>query len=140
MAMINFVSPAPKPHLVHNAALLHKPLVDVRSVFKIYREQQGETVALRGVDLQIQAGEFVALVGPSGSGKSTLLNLIGGLDTPSAGQVWVAGCDIAQLPEVARAHMRQSTLGFVFQAHNLIPFLTTLENVILPMQLAGRPA
>ncbi|CAN5731336.1 ABC transporter ATP-binding protein [soil metagenome] len=147
MAMINFTQPLPKTQ-VENQALTDRPpmaleqppenIVEVKDVFKIYRELQVETVALRGVDLQVRNGEFVGLVGPSGSGKSTLLNLVGGLDTPSAGQVWVAGTNMTQLPETARARLRRRRLGFVFQAHNLIPFLTALENVLLPMQLAGQ--
>ena len=113
-------------------------LVDARDLFKFYRERQVETAALRGVDLQMRSGEFVALVGPSGSGKSTLLNLIGGLDTPSFGQVSVAGHDLAQAPESQRALLRRQSVGFVFQQHNLIPFLSAHQNVLLPLQLAQR--
>ncbi|MEZ4656150.1 MAG: ATP-binding cassette domain-containing protein [Caldilineaceae bacterium] len=113
-------------------------LVDARDLFKFYRERQVETAALRGVDLQMRAGEFVTLVGPSGSGKSTLLNLIGGLDTPSFGQVSVAGHDLAQAPESQRALLRRQTVGFVFQQHNLIPFLSAHQNVQMPLQLAQR--
>lgn len=148
MAMSNFTQPT--ANIPVNNTLISprlprmKPeqrqevIVDIKDAFKIYREQNVETVALRGVDLQIRAGEFVALVGPSGSGKSTLLNLVGGIDTPSAGQVLVAGIDMAQLPEAPRALLRRRTLGFIFQEHNLIPFLTALENVLLPMQLASK--
>ncbi len=113
-------------------------VVNVRDLFKIYRERQVETVALRGVNLRMRPGEFVALIGPSGSGKSTLLNLIGGLDTPSAGQVRVAGDDLALLTEHDRARVRRRAVGFVFQAHNLLPFLSAHENVALPLQLALR--
>lgn len=113
--------------------------VDVRDVFKIYKESGVETVALRGVSLQVKAGEFVAVMGPSGSGKSTLLNLIGGMDTPSAGQVWINGRDILALTETQRSHLRQNSIGFMFQNNNLLPFLTALENVMLPMQLAAKP-
>ncbi len=111
--------------------------VSARDVFKIYKEGSIETVALRGVSFTAQPGECVAIVGPSGSGKSTLLNLIGGLDFPTAGQVWVGGQNMAELSEASRAQLRRRYLGFVFQDNNLIPFLSALENVALPLRLAG---
>jgi putative ABC transport system ATP-binding protein len=97
----------------------------------------GETqvVALRGVSQRIAQGGIVALMGPSGSGKSTLLNLIGALDRPTGGQVVVRGQDVAELDRDAQARFRNATIGFVFQTFNLVPVLTTLENVILPAQL-----
>jgi len=113
------------------------PVAAVKDVFRIYRERGVETVALRGVTLSVQPGEMLAVVGPSGSGKSTLLNLIGGLDTPSAGQVWIGEQNIGQLAEATRAGLRRQWIGFVFQEHNLIPFLTAVENVALPLRLAG---
>src|SRR5262245_42718122 len=82
-------------------------VAEARDVFKIYRERGVETVALRGVNLHIQPGEMVAVLGPSGSGKSTLLNLLGGIDTPSAGQVWLSGHEITQLREADRAELRR---------------------------------
>ncbi|MBI1257236.1 MAG: ATP-binding cassette domain-containing protein [Chloroflexi bacterium] len=109
----------------------------IKDVFKIYREGQVETVALRGVSLAVEAGEMVAIVGPSGSGKSTLLNLIGGLDTPSAGQVWVGEQNIGALPEAERARLRRQQLGFVFQDYNLLPFMTAAENIVLALHFAG---
>ncbi len=109
-------------------------LVDV---FKIYREADIETVALRGANLSLLPGEFVAVLGRSGSGKSTLLNLLGGLDLPSAGQVWVAGRDITRLDERARASLRLRRIGYVYQDGNLLPYLTAQENVELPLRLAG---
>jgi len=114
------------------------PLVLVSDVFKIYREGEVETVALRGASLSVERGEFVAIVGRSGSGKSTLLNIIGGLAEPTAGRVIVGGLDLAHADEDARASIRRKIVGVVFQNDNLIPFLTAEENVALPMQMAGR--
>ena len=110
----------------------------LRDLYKIYKEGDIETVALRGASLSVQAGDFVAITGRSGAGKSTLLSLIGGLALPSAGQVVVAGRDISRLNEAERAAFRRDTIGIIFQGENLIPFLNALENVMLPMQLAGR--
>ncbi|MEO8393040.1 MAG: ABC transporter ATP-binding protein [Chloroflexota bacterium] len=112
-------------------------VLTVQDAFKIYREGAVETVALRGVSLTVRTGELVALVGPSGSGKSSLLNLIGGLDTASAGQVWIGDQNIGSLPEAERARLRRERIGFVFQDYNLLPFLTALENVVLALHLAG---
>lgn len=118
-------------------------LLEARDVFKIYRtngEMQGEpgveTVALRGVTLKVRSGELMAIQGPSGCGKSTLLNLIGNLDTPTAGKVLYKGVDFGSRSETERALFRQKQIGFVFQDSNLIPFLTALENVALPLVLA----
>jgi lipoprotein-releasing system ATP-binding protein len=94
------------------------------------------TRALRGVDLTVKAGEFVALIGPSGSGKSTLLNLIGLLDRPTTGRVWVAGEDTGTLDDEGLTRLRGRALGFVFQFHHLIPSLTAQENVMVPMWAA----
>ncbi len=113
--------------------------LDLRDVFKIYRDGATETVALRGVDLRVDRGEVVALMGRSGAGKSTLLNLIGGMDTPSAGRVLVDGQDMARLDEAGRAGLRRQAIGFVFQDHNLLPYLSARENVALPVRLAGLP-
>ncbi|HEY6378939.1 MAG TPA: ABC transporter ATP-binding protein [Candidatus Dormibacteraeota bacterium] len=98
-------------------------------VFKIHKEGEIETVALRGVDLAVERGETVALLGPSGSGKSTLLSLVAGLSLPSAGRVVVHGQDLTRLDEGGRALVRASSVGIVFQRGNLIPFLTAEENV-----------
>lgn len=114
------------------------PLVLVDDVFKIYREGDVETVALRGASMTVERGEFVAIVGRSGSGKSTLLNIIGGLAEPTAGRVVVGGVDVARADEDDRASIRRKMVGVVFQNDNLIPFLTAEENVSLPMQMAGR--
>ena len=96
--------------------------------------------ALRGIDLAVAQGEFVAVWGPSGSGKSTLCNLVGTLDAPTAGRVLLRGCVVTELGEDARADFRSRNLGFIFQNFNLIPVLTALENVMLPLQIPGMPA
>ncbi|HEY2589995.1 MAG TPA: ATP-binding cassette domain-containing protein, partial [Steroidobacteraceae bacterium] len=99
---------------------------------------EGELTIVREVSLEIAAGESVACVGASGAGKSTLLALLAGLDTPSSGQVWLAGQDLTRLDEDGRAKLRAQRVGFVFQSFHLIPSLTALENVMLPLELAGR--
>jgi putative ABC transport system ATP-binding protein len=114
-------------------------VVRVDDVFKIYASRGSETVALRGASLQVGQGEFVALVGRSGSGKSTLLQLIAGLDTPSAGRVHLEEQNIGILSEEERAELRRRIVGIVLQRDNLVPYLTALENVALPLQLAGAP-
>lgn len=96
--------------------------------------------ALRGVDLRVEAGEFVAIMGPSGGGKSTLLALLGGLDEPTSGKVWVNGSDLFALSEAERVVLRRGTLGYVFQSYDLLPALTALENVEFPLLVAGMPS
>jgi ABC-type lipoprotein export system ATPase subunit len=110
----------------------------LNNLYKIYKEGAIETVALRGAELKVDTGEFVAVTGRSGAGKSTLLNLIGGLATPSAGQVVIDGEDITHMDERQRASFRREHIGIVYQMDNLIPFLSALENVMLPMQAAKR--
>ncbi len=110
----------------------------LNNLYKIYKEGLIETVALRGVELKVDRGEFVAITGRSGAGKSTLLNIIGGLATPSAGQVIIDGKDITRMNEGERAAFRLDHIGIVYQMDNLIPFFSALENVMLPMQTAGR--
>jgi putative ABC transport system ATP-binding protein len=100
---------------------------------------EGELTIVAGVTLHIAAGETVALVGASGAGKSTLLAMLAGLDVPSAGRVLLDGQDLTELDEDARARLRASRVGFVFQAFHLLPSLTALENVMLPLELTGRP-
>ena len=115
------------------------PIIRLVDVIKVYREVDIETIALRGVDLEIAPGEFVALMGRSGSGKSTLLNLLAGSDRPTAGQVIVAGVDLARADERERIRLRGATVGIVFQSNNLVPFLDLVENMRLAAALAGRP-
>ena len=110
-------------------------LVDVHQVVKTYRRDAQELTVLNGISLQVPEGEFVALMGPSGSGKTTLLNLIAGIDRPTSGQVNVAGTDVAQLSESDLAKWRSRNVGFIFQFYNLIPVLTAVENVELPLLL-----
>ena len=112
--------------------------LSLQGLYKIYKEGDIETVALRDASLTVQPGEFVAITGRSGAGKSTLLNLVGGLSTPSAGKVVIHGTDIPRLNEGERATFRRKNVGIVYQTDNLIQFLTALENVMLPMQLSRR--
>ena len=117
------------------------PLITLRKVGKSYATPAGSYPALRDIDLEIGAAQFVALVGKSGSGKSTLLNLIGGIDRPSQGEVMVAGTAVHQIPENALARWRGKTVGVVFQFFQLLPTLTIAENVMLPMDFCNlRPA
>jgi putative ABC transport system ATP-binding protein len=115
--------------------------LETRDLRKTYRANGVAVEALRGVDLRVGAGEFVAVMGPSGCGKSTLLHVLGGLERPTVGEVIVAGQRMDLLDESARAVLRRKTIGFVFQAYNLIPNLTVADNVDLPgLLLARRPA
>lgn len=114
-------------------------MIRLADVIKVYREVDVETVALRGIDLEIGRGEFVALMGRSGSGKSTLLHLLAGSDRPTAGRVVVDGVDLSRADEVVRGELRGSRVGIVFQSQNLVSFLDLVENVMLATALAGRP-
>src|SRR3954471_18937946 len=109
--------------------------VQVQSVRKVYKRDSQDIVVLDGLSLEVPEGEFVALMGPSGSGKTTLLNLIAGIDRPTSGKVVVAGTDVAALSEGALAKWRSRNVGFIFQFYNLIPVLTAVENVELPLLL-----
>ena len=113
------------------------PLIELRQVSKNYHLGETTIRALRGIDLRIESGELVAIWGPSGSGKSTLCNIIGMLDTPSSGSVLFEGNDVSGLSDEKRSELRNKTLGFVFQTFNLIPVLSALENVILPLEISG---
>ena len=110
-------------------------LVDVRNVVKVYTRDTQKLTVLNGISLQVPEGEFVALMGPSGSGKTTLLNLIAGIDRPTSGQVVVAGTDVTRLTESELAKWRSRSVGFIFQFYNLIPVLSAVENVELPLLL-----
>ncbi len=114
-----------------------EPLVKVRGLTKIYQLDGQQTTALREVDLDIVPGEFTAIAGPSGSGKSTLLHIMGGLDRPTAGEVWLRDTRIDRLTHDQLADLRLRSFGFVFQAFNLIPVLTVLENAAFVLELRG---
>jgi len=114
--------------------------VRARGLTKTYRDGLRRVEVLRGVDLEVEPGELLAVVGPSGSGKSTLLHLLGTLDRPDAGTVEIAGRDVAELAGAKLAAFRNRTIGFVFQFHQLLPDFTALENVMLPGRIAGRDA
>ncbi len=112
--------------------------VEARGLSRVYGSGPDAVHALRGVDLSIAAGEFVAIMGPSGSGKSTLLHLVGGLDRPDSGEVVIEGATLAELNEEALAHLRRRRIGFVLQFFNLFPLLSARENVAFPLLLDGR--
>jgi putative ABC transport system ATP-binding protein len=122
---------------LHPIAKTADALVDVRDVVKVYKRDTQELTVLNGISLQVPEGEFVALMGPSGSGKTTLLNLIAGIDRPTSGQVFVAGTDVAKLTEGELAKWRSRNVGFIFQFYNLIPVLSAVENVELPLLLTS---
>jgi len=113
------------------------PLIELKEVHKYYHLGETRIAALRGVDLTINKGEFVAIWGPSGSGKSTLCNLIGVLDNPSSGVVLLEGRTVSELSDEKCSELRNRTIGFVFQGFNLIAVLSALENVMLPLQIRG---
>lgn len=110
-----------------------RTIIDVREVWKIYQMGKVQVPALRGLDLSVKEREFIAIMGPSGSGKSTAMNIIGCLDIPTKGRVFLDSKDIAKMPESNLAKIRGQKIGFIFQQFNLIPSLTALENVTLPM-------
>ncbi|MEQ8524913.1 ABC transporter ATP-binding protein [Gracilimonas sp.] len=116
------------------------PVITTQNVTKVYNPDKVPVHALNGVDLTIEKGEFTAIVGPSGSGKTTLLNIIGGLDEPTEGKAFIKGTDLTTLSDSDLIKFRLNHIGFVFQAYNLIPVLTAIENVSFVMQMQGRPS
>ena len=112
-------------------------VIRAEKLAKTYAEGKMKTPVFDGLDLHVEAGETVAIVGASGAGKSTLLHLLGGLDTPTAGEVYVAGQKMSTLSDAARGTLRNKALGFVYQFHHLLPEFTALENVMMPVMLAG---
>lgn len=114
-------------------------IIEIKNLHKIYNETEVEVKAVNGIDLEIEEGEFAAIVGPSGSGKTTLLNIIGGLDKPTEGEVIINNTNIADLSSSKMIDFRMRNIGFVFQAYNLIPVLTARENVEFIMHLQGKP-
>ena len=114
------------------------PSVEVINVRKVYPSGDGERAVLDGASATIGSGERVAILGPSGSGKSTLLNLLSGIDEPDQGTIEINGSDLRTLSETERTLFRRNHIGFVFQSFNLLPALTVLENLLLPLELIGR--
>jgi putative ABC transport system ATP-binding protein len=114
------------------------PAARAEALRKVYGSGNAEVEALRGISLDLVAGEWTAIMGPSGSGKSTLLHVLAGLDTPTAGQVFIGDVDLTTLNDKQLTQLRRDRVGFVFQAYNLIPTLTAEENITLPLDIAGR--
>ncbi len=120
-------------------SLVPIPVVECKDIYKIYKVGSIEINAIRGINLKIQRGEFIAMMGPSGCGKTSLLNLIGAIDYPTSGQALLDGEDITKMSEKERTYIRRDKVGFIFQFYSLMPMLTALENVELPMLIAGDP-
>src|SRR5258706_765401 len=114
-------------------------VLKTENLFRKVNSPEGVLTIVQDVNMEITAGESVAIAGPSGAGKSTLLAMLAGLDLPSSGRVWLAGQDLTKLDEDGRALFRAQRVGFVFQSFHLVASLTALENVMLPLELAGRP-
>src|SRR3984957_10091540 len=114
------------------------PIISIRGLRKIYHAGEVDVHALRGVDLNIQAGEFVSIVGPSGSGKSTLFNIVGGLTPPTSGSIHIAGRDLLNMSEAERTELRKTSVGFVFQKYNLLPTLTARDNIEIARDIAHK--
>ena len=112
-------------------------MIELKNIYKIYSDGDSEIRALDGISLHVSQGEFVCIVGSSGSGKSTCMNIIGCLDIPTSGEYWLNGTDVSTMDEKELAHIRNRELGFIFKQYNLIPKLTVLENVELPLLYKG---
>jgi putative ABC transport system ATP-binding protein len=127
--------------MTEGSAVIESTEFAIRAVnlARIFKVGETEVEALRGIDLEVSRGQFVALVGPSGSGKSTFLNLVGGLDRPTTGELWVNGVELSASKEKALTEHRRRRVGFVFQSFNLLPRLNALENVALPLMFIGLP-
>ncbi|MBM3745102.1 MAG: ABC transporter ATP-binding protein [Acidobacteria bacterium] len=115
------------------------PIIQVRDLCKVFRVGDVDVHALRGVDLTVERGEFLCVAGPSGSGKSTLFHVLGGLTSPTAGEVLVEGRDLARISDAQRTELRKTKVGFVFQKYNLLPTLTAADNIAIARHIAGRP-
>ena len=119
--------------------MTEKPLIEVKNVYKIYNPGENEVHALDGISVSINRGEFVAIVGHSGSGKSTFMNMLGCLDTPTSGEYFLDGVNVANMSDDELSDIRNLQIGFIFQGFNLIPSLSALENVELPLVYRGMP-
>lgn len=115
-------------------------IIRTKGLKKIYQMGEVQTHALRGIDVELYRSEFISILGPSGSGKSTFFNMIGGLDSPSSGRVFIDEVDVAQLNAVELAFLRCRKIGYIFQTYNLVQYMTCLENVTVPMAFAGVPS
>jgi len=114
------------------------PIISIRDLRKLYRLGEVDVQALRGVDLDVQRGEFVSIIGPSGSGKSTLFYILGGLMPPTSGSIHIAGRDLLGMTDAQRTELRKTSVGFVFQKYNLLPTLTARDNIEIARDIAGK--
>src|ERR1700733_15943052 len=125
-------------HSANRMPMTRNIVLEARNLSKQVSSPEGPLTIVREVSLEVAASESIAIVGPSGAGKSTLLALLAGLDQPSSGEVWLAGTNLSSLDEDGRARLRAQRVGFVFQSFHLVPSLTAIENVMLPLELNGR--